>query len=123
MPQEQVVQKQYVSWLRRAPLKDPSSVLAPKRLHAWDVARRAARILREKYGATRIRVFGSILHPERFHAGSDIDLAVEGVTVTDYWDAVAEVFLLDEAIKVDLVDPDSCSPAVWSIVEEEGVDL
>ncbi len=123
MPQEMIVQKRYVSWLRRASSKDPSSMVASKRLLAWDVARRAARILRERYGATRIRVFGSILHPERFHAGSDIDLAVEGVTVTDYWDAVAEVFLLDEVIKVDLVDPDSCSPAVWNIVEEEGVDL
>lgn len=87
------------------------------------MARRAARILRERYGATRMRVFGSLLHPERFHARSDVNLALEGVTVTDYWDAVAEVFLLDEAIRVDLVDPDSCSPAVWNIVEEEGVDL
>ena len=122
MPQKQAV-RTYIEWLRRVALKGSSPVFDPKRLHAWDVARRAAGILREKYGATRVRAFGSILHPERFHDGSDVDLAVEGVTVSDYWDAVAEVFFLDETRKVDLVDPDSCSASVWSIVEEEGVDL
>ena len=112
MAQKLTAQKSYIEWLRRAALKNPPSAFHQQRLHAWGVARRAAEILRAKYGATRVRVFGSILHPERFHAGSDVDLAVEGVTVGDYWDAVAEVFLLDETIKVDLVDPSSCSSGV-----------
>ncbi|MGC8495148.1 MAG: nucleotidyltransferase family protein [Syntrophobacteraceae bacterium] len=123
MGQDPTAQKLYIEWLRRAVSKGTTSALHSKRRYAWDVARSAARILRERYGATRVRAFGSILHSERFHAGSDVDLAVEGISVADYWDAVAEVFLLDETIAIDLVDPDSCSPGIWSVVEKEGVDL
>jgi uncharacterized protein len=123
MAQTSSVKKSYVEWLRRAVSKPPRGALQQERIYAWDLARRAAEILHSKYGATRVRAFGSILHPERFHAGSDVDLAVEGVSVADYWDAVTEVFWLDEAIRVDLVDPSCCSSAVWGIVEKEGVDL
>lgn len=76
MVQEPTAQKLHIEWLRRAVSKVPTSALHSKRRHAWDVARRAAGILREKYGATRVRAFGSILRPERFHACSDVDLAV-----------------------------------------------
>jgi uncharacterized protein len=123
MAQTSSVKQSYVEWLRQAASKAPTAEFHQKRSYAWDVARRAADILRTRYGATRVRAFGSILHPERFHASSDVDLAVEGVTVADYWDAVTEVFGLDEAIRVDLVDPSCCSSAVWGIVEKEGVDL
>jgi predicted nucleotidyltransferase len=97
MAQTSSVKKSYVEWLRQAASKASTAVFHQKMNYAWGVARRAADILRTKYGATRVRAFGSILHPERFHAGSDVDLAVEGVSVADYWDAVTEVFLLDEA--------------------------
>ena len=44
---------------------------------ALEAARAAADLLRRRYGATRVRLFGSVLHPERFHERSDVDLAVE----------------------------------------------
>jgi uncharacterized protein len=123
MVQDPTAQKLHIEWLRLAASKSRRSALHSERRHAWDVARRVAGILREKYGATRVRAFGSILPPERFHAGSDVDLAVEGITIADYWDAVAEVFLFDETIEIDLVDPDTCSAGLWNLVEKEGVDL
>ena len=79
--------------------------------------------MRERYRVSRVRVFGSLLHPTQFHARSDIDLAVEGLKVQDYWDALADVLFLDSEIAVDLVDAGACSPAVWAMVEREGVDL
>ena len=37
---------------------------------------------------SRVRVFGSLIHKERFHDGSDVDLAVEDLKPEDYWDIV-----------------------------------
>jgi len=122
MSQPPTIGEHYIEWLRhsasqRRPL--PEGRLA----RAWRVARRAARLLRKRYGVPRVRVFGSLLHPRRFHAGSDIDLAVEGLAVCDYWDALADVLFLDDEMRVDLVDPSTCSSAIWAVVEREGVDL
>jgi len=122
MSQQLAVREQYIEWLRRSVAQ--RRPLAEERLaRAWRVARRAARLLREQYGVPRVRAFGSLLHPGRFHNSSDIDLAVEGLAVGDYWDALADVFLLDDEIAVDLVDPDTCPPDIWAVVEREGVDL
>ncbi|MFQ5595518.1 MAG: nucleotidyltransferase family protein [Anaerolineae bacterium] len=97
MSQQSVVRKQHIEWLRRSSARRrplPEARLA----RAWQVARQAAQLLRERYGVSRVRVFGSLLHPNYFHAGSDVDLAVEGLTVRDYWDALADVLFLDDEV-------------------------
>ena len=122
MSQQSVVREQHIEWLRRSSARRrplPEARFA----RTWQVAGQAAQLLRERYGVSRVRIFGSLLHPNHFHAGSDIDLAVEGLTVRDYWDALADVLFLDDEVVVDLVDPDTCPPAVWEAVEREGVDL
>ncbi|MBN1992885.1 MAG: nucleotidyltransferase domain-containing protein [Anaerolineae bacterium] len=91
--------------------------------YAWQLTRRAAQLLREKYQVKRVRVFGSLLYAEQFHAKSDVDLAVEGLAVHNYWDALADVLFLDDEIMIDLVDPATCPPPVWLQVEREGVDV
>lgn len=48
----------------------------------------------------QICVFGSQVHPDRFHAGSDVDVAVEGVSAPIYWDAVTDLSFLVVAIHV-----------------------
>jgi len=117
-----VHQPQYVKWLRRASARR-RPLLEDRLAQAWEVARQSATLLRERYHARRVRVFGSLLHPDHFHAGSDIDLAVEGLTVHNYWDALVDILFFDEKIRVDLVDPDTCPSPIWKIVEQEGVDL
>lgn len=114
--------EQYVEWLRRSAVQ-PDSPPDEQLAHAWEIANRAAQLLRERYNVSRVRVFGSLLHPNHFHSRSDVDLAVEGLAVHDYWDALADVLFLDDEIAVDLVDPDTCPPAIWARVEDEGVDL
>jgi predicted nucleotidyltransferase len=94
-----------------------------RRQHGWEIARRAADRLRQKYGVTRVRVFGSLLHPSDFDSRSDIDLAVEGLDIASYWTAVTELYFFDEQIPIELADPDSCPDAVWKAVELEGVDV
>ena len=90
---------------------------------ALEAARTAAALLRRRYGATRVRLFGSVLHPERFHERSDVDLAVEGLAPQDYLSAWAVVNGPDAAFEIDLVDPRDCRPYIWEAVEREGVDI
>jgi uncharacterized protein len=59
-----------------------------RRAAAWDLAHRAARLLREEFGATRVVAFGSLAHGAWFEPRSDIDLAVEGIPVEAFWRAV-----------------------------------
>lgn len=122
MPQQSAMHEQYVEWLRRSAVQ-PDSPPDEQLAHAWEIANRAAQLLRERYNVSRVWVFGSLLHPNHFHSRSDVDLAVEGLAVHDYWDALADVLFLDDEIAVDLVDPDTCPPAIWARVEDEGVDL
>jgi len=87
-------QEIYIHWLRQA----VSHSVVKKELYerAFRVAQVAAQLLRERYGVSRVRVFGSLVHAERFHEGSDIDLAVEGLEAADYWEAVTSVLFLDD---------------------------
>jgi predicted nucleotidyltransferase len=90
---------------------------------AWQLAREAATLLREQFGATRVRVFGSLTHIDRFTAWSDVDLAVWGLEGTDYFAAVAKMQDLDQDIGIDLVAVPHCSPSLLKQILEEGKDL
>ncbi len=114
--------KQYVEWLRRSATRQ-RQLPKEKLEHAWETARQAAQLLRDRYNVNRVRVFGSLLYSNRFHDKSDVDLAVEGLSAHDYWDALADVLFLDEMITIDIVEPDTCPPMLWTIIEQEGVDI
>lgn len=114
-------QQVYIGWLRQAASR--TAVAEESYDHAWEVARAAARLLRERYAVNRVRAFGSLVHKARFHPGSDIDLAVEGLEPTDYWEAVTSVLFLDDQVSVILIDQAACRPEIWEAVEREGVDL
>ncbi len=90
---------------------------------AWTLARRAATLLRERYAAQRVVLFGSLLHQERFTARLDVDLAVWGLPWPEYLHALGEVLDLDPEIEVDLVDMACCQPWLPEVVEREGVTL
>lgn len=97
--------------------------LAARRERAWAVAREIAGFLRDKYQPTRIRLFGSLLHPEVFHARSDIDLAVEGIPWPAYLRAWNDVERQFAEFKVDLIDVSVVSDRLRQCVDEQGVDL
>lgn len=84
-------------------------------------ARAGAKILAERFGATRVILFGSVARGA-VHADSDIDLAVWGVLPTAQWDAglAAE----DAAgARVDLVRMESAPEAMRERVRADGVEL
>lgn len=92
-----------------------------RRDRAWGVAQMAADVLRERFGASRVVVFGSLAHDEWFTRWSDIDLAAWGIPPDAFFRAVAAVTGLSAEFKVDLVDPHDCRPEVRRVIEREGV--
>lgn len=95
--------------------------LIARRDHAWELARRAAELLKNEFNATRVVLFGSILHPELYHSRSDIDLAVWNIE--HYYRAVAQILDLDPEIRFDLIPIEDAKPVIRELVEKEGIDL
>ena len=93
--------------------------------HAWEVARRAASLLRKHFAASRVVVFGSLLRPEVFDERSDVDMAVWGVTDEKYLRAVAAVTALDKEISLDLIkmEPGLQSNVAISSQIEAGMEI
>jgi predicted nucleotidyltransferase len=86
----------------------------------WAVARKAADLLRERFAAQRVAAFGSLIHPERFHMRSDVDLAAWGLNEYDYLRAVAAVTGLDREISVDLIAVEEAPDTLRDVIEAEG---
>lgn len=97
--------------------------LVLRRDRAWDVARRIATILKERFGATRVLVFGSLAHGAWFTPRSDIDLCVDGIPIEEFFHAEADVEEMASGFKIDLVDVRECSSGLLKQIEEEGLAL
>ena len=97
--------------------------LAQRRERAEELARRAAILLREQFGATRVMLFGSLAHRGFFTRWSDVDLAAWGLRMEDTFRAIGAIMDLDAEIEINLVDVGACPPALLIAIEREGVDL
>jgi predicted nucleotidyltransferase len=72
-----------------------------------------AHLLQERFGAKRVIPFGSVVGHGTWHAGSDLDLAVEGIAPEQFfraWSALRA--LLPPGIEVDLVDLEQAGEAL-----------
>ncbi|MEN9564557.1 MAG: hypothetical protein RIR73_2801 [Chloroflexota bacterium] len=105
------------------PKKRLGSELRLRRLRAWRVARKAAKILKTEFDAKKVLAFGSLLYPSLFHAKSDIDLAVWGVDDKKYYRAVSVLLDIDPTISVDLISIEDARPALKKVIEAEGREL
>jgi predicted nucleotidyltransferase len=94
-----------------------------RRQAAWSVARQAARVLREAFGATRVIAFGSLAHGAWFGPCSDIDLAVEGVPADVFWRAWVALDRVDPAFEIDLVAIESAPDRLRDEIASQGVAL
>lgn len=90
---------------------------------AWKVAKIAAQLLRERFGATRVVAFGSLTHRAWFTSWSDIDLAAWGIPPDTFYRAVAVVTGLSPEFEVDLVAMEDCRAALRQVIVREGVEL
>lgn len=89
----------------------------------WRVAREAAQVLKQDFGASKVAVFGSLTEPSRFNQWSDVDLAVWGVPDDRFYAAVAAVISLTSNFKVDLVDAEDCKEFLQKAIERQGVEV
>lgn len=93
-----------------------------RRQEAFNVAGKAAQILRGQFGASKVVVFGSLALGE-VSRWSDIDLAAWDIPPDRFYAAVAAVTNLSQTFQIDLIDPKSCKPSVQEILELEGIEL
>lgn len=87
---------------------------------AWKVARQGANLLKEQFGAQKVIVFGSLVHPELFHERSDIDLVAWGMVEKAYLPALSALLSLDEAFEIELVPVEEAKPSIYQTIIQEG---
>ncbi|MCD6291217.1 MAG: nucleotidyltransferase domain-containing protein [Anaerolineae bacterium] len=97
--------------------------LAKRRERAMAVARKAAEMLKEEFGATKVVLFGSLARGGPFDMHSDVDLAAWGLDPREYYRVVSLLLDIDPGIEVDLVMGEEVSPSLRSTIEQEGVSL
>lgn len=100
-----------------------ASRVKPRMEKGWQLARKAARILREQYHAKRVAVFGSLLYETRFTPWSDVDIAAWGIPPEQTFRAIGAVMDLDSSLEINLVDVNTCTPSLLKAIEQEAVDL
>ncbi len=82
-----------------------------------EIARKAAFILKQEFGAERVVLFGSMLDHERMWWGSDIDLAVWGLRSEDFFKAGAAIER-GHNFSIDLVEIQSAKPHILNAIEQ-----
>lgn len=94
--------------------------VAKRRRRAYAAALKAAELLKTKFGAKEVILFGSLARRGSFTLYSDIDLAERGIPSDSYLTAMDTVLYLDKEFKIDLVELDTCLPAMREEIESEG---
>ena len=92
-----------------------------RRQKAQAVAEQYARVLKERFGAYRVIPFGSLVDDGPWHEGSDLDLAVEGLSSEDLWEAEKQLEAIAPSwLEVDLVPLERVYPEVRARILREG---
>lgn len=120
IPPEQMVQYRETA-IRHT--REGQELERERRERAWQLAHQAAALLRERYGVSRVVVFGSLIHPNRFTLWSDLDIAAWGLTAHNWLRASAAVRELSREIDVNLVDVTCCSAELRAAIDQDGVSL
>ena len=117
--------KEIESYRRAALLVKPKQRenVKARRLRAWQVARKAAKMLKTKFGVEKVMVFGSLVHPALFHERSDVDLAVWGLGGREYYRAVSVLLDIEPSISIDLIAFEDVRPALQQVILKEGRTL
>ncbi len=94
-----------------------------RREEAWRLARQAAALLKEQFKATKVVAFGSLVKEVTFTPWSDVDIAAWGIDPADTLRAIGAVMDVSDAPMVNLVDVNTCKPAILAEIERDGVEL
>lgn len=91
-----------------------------RRREALAAAEACAELLKTRFNARRVIPFGSVVGEGPWHDGSDLDLAVEGLSPEQVWRAERELArLLPQGLQLDLIPLEAMRPAVRARVVKE----
>lgn len=86
-------------------------IIEARRRQALEAAEDCVTLLKEKFGATRVILFGSLVGQGIWHEQSDVDLAVEGLAPRDFFKAYGDCLdLLPSGMNLDLVPLEDAYP-------------
>jgi len=93
------------AWRKRLAQEECERRMRAKQLRPHPALVQAcAHHLAQDFGASKVYLFGSLLREDMVHARSDIDLAVEGLEGTRYFEALSAVWKhLPAGVELDLV--------------------
>jgi len=82
-----------------------------------------AEALKQRFGVRKVILFGSLAHRAWYGSDTDVDLAVEGLRLEDYWAAwkVAEGIIGDRT--VDMVEFERAKPSLKQSIIRSGIEL
>ena len=111
-------------WKRyTVPKRQVSAEVMARWEKAWgELIPELTKLLRDRFGASQVKVFGSVMKADYFSLDSDIDLGAWGIPSNQYYDAFLALMDYSEEFKVDLVNPNTCRPWIMESIEEEGID-
>ena len=90
---------------------------------AWHTAHEIAALLYEQFGATQVFVFGSLTEPMGFTKGSDIDIAVSGLSNDAYDKAYGKVIYFDTPFKIDFINFDRLEGLFRERVKHQAIPI
>jgi len=97
--------------------------LKTRKEQCLEISRKVADLLKRKYGAGRVVLFGSLAHGAWYTPRSDIDIYAEGIPVSAFFRAEADAQEISKGFNLDLVDPGDCPPEMISKIKQEGIEL
>ncbi len=112
-----------IDQLRFSVYKEEKRTLALRQERAWEVARRAAKLLKADYGVTKVVLFGSLARGQGFHSRSDIDLAVWDLDERLLYRAASQLLGLEPDIEIDILMAEEAPEALKHNIESEGITL
>lgn len=104
------------SWKQRCTNKKREILLL--RTKACNEAKKLADVLYTRYSATHVYLFGS-LREKKFNERSDIDLAVEGLAGTSFFEATGEL-LSKSSFPVNLIPLEDCQEKFRQKIKNTG---
>lgn len=113
----------YLVGARQQPDLELTPAQKEERERLLERVRQVAAAIKDRFGARRVILFGSLAHTGWFAPDSDVDLAVEGLTAENYWNAwgVAEEIIGDKP--VDLIEVERATESLRRAIARHGVEL
>ena len=90
---------------------------------AWHTVHEVAALLYEEFDATQVAVFGSLTEPMWFTSGSDIDIAVSGLSHDAYDKAYKKIMNFDSEFKIDFINLDISKGIFRERVKHQAISI